>query len=206
MEPQPCQSWVVSLKNVVRSISKKGIRVNNRQDNKVSVNVMLPHKSTHVHKLSQSVDDHHCNDDKVAFCFSLERQNVTTAIILKGSLWSLIGVRNKNNYSEDTFVHNLGVFAHIQVRAPDICVRFGPNVISCTWHRLGEAFCGRDVTQMSVHTSHLAYINWTWSSNQSYLRVSAMSHGQIWHAREPLLWAKFVPNKHRYLDNVLYIL
>lgn len=71
---------------MVRSISKKGIRVNNRQDNKVSVNVMLPHKSTHVHKLPQSVDDHHCNDDEVAFCFSLERQNVTTAIILKGSL------------------------------------------------------------------------------------------------------------------------
>lgn len=62
---------------MVRSISKKGIRVNNRQDNKVSVNV-------HVHKLPQSVDDHHGNDDKVVFCFSFERQNVTTAIIFKG--------------------------------------------------------------------------------------------------------------------------
>lgn len=69
---------------MVRSISKKGIRVNNRQDNKVSVNVTLPHKSTHVHKLPQSVDDHHGNDDKVVFCFSFERQNVTTAIIFKG--------------------------------------------------------------------------------------------------------------------------
>lgn len=45
---------------------------------------MLPHKSTHFHKLPQSVDDHHCNDDKVVFCFSFERQNVTTAIIFKG--------------------------------------------------------------------------------------------------------------------------
>lgn len=103
------------------------------------------------------------------FVLALKDRMSQLQLYLKGSLWSLIGVRNKNNYSEDTFVHNLGVFAHIQLRAPDICVRFGPNVISCTWHRLGEAFCGTDVTHMSVHTSHLAYINWTWSSNQSYL-------------------------------------